>query len=284
MIRLAAPDGEHCVLHDLGGRGAPLLLAHGNGLNAGMWATVVPHLRDGFRCWGLDFRGHGASRQQNDPMPTDRSLFVDEILAAVDALAGEPLLGVGHSLGAACLALAEQRRPGTFRGLYLYDPVLLGQGFSSSVFEGSALVEASRRRRMHFASTQKAFERFVSKPPYSHCEPQAVRAYVELGTYGCGDGGGVRLSCSGETEALIYLAAEPIDHATLAAVSCPTVVARGDSPAQHNQLPPALAQPVAEALADGRVEAFAELSHFGPMEDGARVAAAVRAHFKPLTE
>jgi pimeloyl-ACP methyl ester carboxylesterase len=61
--QLQDDDGEHAALHDLGGDGPALLLTHGNGLNAGMWATVVPHLRATFRCFGLDFRGHGASRQ-----------------------------------------------------------------------------------------------------------------------------------------------------------------------------------------------------------------------------
>ncbi len=96
MMRLTTSDGEHAVLHDLGGHGPPLLMTHGNGLNAGMWATVVPHLQDTFRCWGLDFRGHGASRPQHDGMSVERSRFVEEVLGAVNALGGEPMLAAGH--------------------------------------------------------------------------------------------------------------------------------------------------------------------------------------------
>jgi pimeloyl-ACP methyl ester carboxylesterase len=57
--QLRDDDGEHAALHDLGDQGPPLMLTRGNGLNAGMWATVVPHLRGAFHCFGLDFRGHG---------------------------------------------------------------------------------------------------------------------------------------------------------------------------------------------------------------------------------
>ncbi|WP_419553479.1 alpha/beta fold hydrolase [Candidatus Poriferisodalis sp.] len=280
MLRLTTSDGEHAVLHDLGGHGVPLLMTHGNGLNAGMWATVVPHLRDTFHCWGLDFRGHGASRPQHDAMSVKRPRFVDEVLAAVNALGGEPMLAVGHSLGAASLLLAELRQPGTYRGLYLYEPVLVSEGFPMPDSDHE-LVVASRRRRIRFATVDEAYERFVSKPPFSRCEPEAVRAYVEIGTYPSGDDA-VRLSCSGDTEARIYEAGVPIDYSDFATVTCPTVVARGDSVAQWNQIPPQVAQPIAEALGNGRLEAFAELSHFGPMEDGERVAEAIRAHLEPL--
>ena len=205
MIRLTGADGEHAVLHDLGGSGPPLLLTHGNSLNTGMWATVVPHLQDGFHCWGLDFRGHGSARPQYDDMSVERSHFVDE-----------------------------------------------------------------------------AYERFVSKLPFSACEPAAVRAYVELGTYSLGDGA-VRLSCSGDTEARIYVTGRPIEYTKLSTVRCPAVMARGGSlAAKRNDTPPKLAQPIAEALGNGRLKTFTELGHFGPMENSEEIAQDIRVHLEPL--
>lgn len=245
-----------------------------------MWATVVPHLQDTFRCWGLDFRGHGASRPQHDDMSVERARFVEEVLTAVNALGGEPMLAAGHSLGAASLLLAELQHPGSYRGLYLYEPVLVPDGFPMPDSDHE-LVVASRRRRIRFATIDEAYDRFVSKPPFSGCEPEAVRAYVEIGTYPSGDDA-VRLSCSGDSEARIYESGEPVDYSAFNAVMCPTVVARGDSPAMWNTIPPQVAQPIAESLGNGRLEAFAELSHFGPMENGERVAKSIRAHLEPL--
>src|SRR4051794_18086826 len=67
----------------------------------------------------------------------------------------------------------------------------------------SNLIEASRRRRLVFPSVQEAIDRFCSKPPFAQCEPEAVRAYVEVGTTPQADGT-VKLTCTGETEASIY--------------------------------------------------------------------------------
>ena len=280
MIPLTGSDGEHAVLHDLGGSGSPLLLTHGNSLNAGMWAAVVPHLRDSFHCWGLDFRGHGAARPQHDDMSVERSHFVDEVLAAAEVLGGEPLLAAGHSLGASSLLLAELAQPGTCTGLWLYEPLLAPPGAPRPEAD-HPLVQASRRRRIHFASLEEAYERFVSKPPFSGCEPQAVRAHLELGTYPTDDDA-VRLSCSGDTEARIYVTGLPIEYSRLGNIRCPCVVARGGAGAMRNDIPPKLAKPIAEALGNGRLEVFSKFGHFGPMQDGKAIAGSIRSHLEPL--
>jgi pimeloyl-ACP methyl ester carboxylesterase len=92
VTQLRDDDGEHAALHDLGGDGPALLLTHGNGLNVGMWATVVPHLRATFHCFGLDFRGHGVSWQAHARVPVERHWFTVEVLAALEIIGGMPTL------------------------------------------------------------------------------------------------------------------------------------------------------------------------------------------------
>jgi pimeloyl-ACP methyl ester carboxylesterase len=275
-IELFTADDVPAVLHDLGGEGPALLLTHGNGLNAGMWATVVPYLTSTFHCYGLDFRGHGASRPPSDEFSVDRPLFDAEVLAAVDAIGGGPIAGAGHSLGGATLLRAELERPGTFARLWVFEPVLVPTGYERPDAP-MALVEISRRRRMFFGSQDEVFERFRSKPPFDRCEPAAVRGYVELGTRPAPEGG-VRLSCLGETEARIYEGADVFDFGRLGEVACPVAVARGLQVLDANSLPPAVAPLIAEAASDGHLEEYEQLTHFGPMEDGATVAAAIAAH------
>jgi len=272
---LTDDDGAAAALHDLGGDGPPLLLTHGNGLNAGMWATTVPGLRPHFHCYGLDFRGHGASPTHDDAMSVDRRWFSAEVLAAVAAIGGGPVVAAGHSLGGATLLRTEQAHPGTFSALWTFEPVLVPPEWTT---EGpSMLVEASRRRRLVFDSIDDAVSRFSSKPPFAGCEPEAVRAYVEIGTYPLDDGR-VHLSCSGEIEARIYESNERRPFTELATITCPVVVAAGAAVALGNDLPPRVAPLIAEALGNARLELFDGVTHFGPMEQGARMAAAIIEH------
>jgi pimeloyl-ACP methyl ester carboxylesterase len=280
--QLRDDDGECAALHDLGGDGPPLLLTHGNGLNSGMWATVVPHLRATFHCYGLDFRGHGASVQSAARLDVDRRWFAAEVRAAVEAIGGAPALAAGHSLGAATLIRTEQLHPGTLRACWAFEPVLIPRDFSR---EGppSMLIEASRRRRLVFASVDEAVERFRSKPPFAGCEHEAVRAYVECGSAPQPDGT-VKLTCSGETEASIYESNEQLDFATFASITCPIVVAAGASLASGNDLPPAMAPLVARALGDGRLEILDGVTHFAPMEAGERVARSITSHLAHVAD
>ena len=276
--QLRDDDGEHAALHDLGGDGPPLLLTHGNGLNAGMWATVVPHLRSTFHCFGLDFRGHGKAQQAHERIPVERHWLAAEVVAAVAAIGGAPALAAGHSLGAATLLRAEQQHPGTLRACWAFEPVLVPETLDTEP-PPSALIEASRRRRLVFASVTEAVDRFRSKPPFSRCALSAVRAYVEVGTAPQPDGT-VRLTCTGETEARIYESNERLDFAGLSAVGCPVVVAAGADVALGNDLPPMVAPLIADALGDARLEVLAGVTHFAPMEDGALVARSILDHLR----
>ena len=80
------------------GSGRPALFVHGLTESRRMWDTVVPFLEGELRCVRLDLRGHGQSGDADDysalAMVADLATVVEE--AGLD----EPLLVIGHSLGA----------------------------------------------------------------------------------------------------------------------------------------------------------------------------------------
>lgn len=275
-MRVGSTGDVELEVHDLGGEGPPLLLVHATGFHGRVWEPLADHLH-GFHRWSIDIRAHGDS-----PVPVDRPLewerFADDVLAVVDALGPDRPFGVGHSMGAASLLLAEQARPGTFRALYLYEPVVMPADLNFGPDAGNPLASGARRRRDTFDSYEDAIANFASKRPFSTLRPDVLRLYVEHGFAPNGDGT-VSLKCRPEDEAAVYEhASEHRAFDALDSVRCPVTVALG----VEDAFPAAFGRPIAAALPNGVVESFPDLSHFGPLEDPERIAASVLAAFAPV--
>ncbi len=271
VTQLTSADGEPVALHDFGGRadGPPLLLGHGNGLNAGMWAAAIPHLAERFHCYGVDLRGHGQARAQRDGYAITPEAFAADITAAATAI-GRPVCYAAHSLGAATGTLAALDNPELFAGLFLFEPVLIPDGFEHPLDGPALLVELARRRRVDFDSIEDAVTRFRSKPPFAGCDERAVAGYVEVGTHPTPEG--VRLSCRAEDEARTFAGLWTVDFSRLQALQMPVMVVAGGVTTKANSLPPLLAAGVAQAIAGARLVELDGISHFGPMEDPLTIA------------
>lgn len=273
MRQVTSADGTHLVLHELGGSGRPVLLCHATGFHGAVWEPLAASLDRGYECWALDFRAHGRSvvREGTD-LRWDR--FAEDVLAVVDDLGSAPgeLVGVGHSMGGAALLLAEAMRPGSFAGLWVYEPITPPPGGLGPADQPNPLAEGALRRRTSFASRAVAVANFASKPPLSVLRADALHAYVRHG-FVDGEDGAVHLACRAADESQIYRGGAAHEaFLRLPEVACPVVVACGAP-----EPGPALFAPaVADALPAGRLEDLAPLGHFGPLEAPAPCAASVR--------
>lgn len=272
-IPVGSSDAVTLALHDLGGEGEPMLLAHATGFHGRVWQPLVDGLR-GVHAWAPDLRGHGDS-----PIPPGHELawsrFADDVLACVDALApGAPMVGVGHSKGGAALVLAEVRRPGTFRALWCYEPVIFPPDLAAPPGAPNPLATGARQRRDTFPSFDAAYENYAAKAPLNAFDPAALRAYVDFGFAEQPDGS-VALKCLPANEARVYeMAGGAGAFPRLGELTCPVVVVRG----RHDGFgPAAFAERVAAAIPQGRLEVHDDLGHFGPLEAPARMAASVQA-------
>jgi pimeloyl-ACP methyl ester carboxylesterase len=94
----AASDRPVHVLE--AGRGAPLVMLHGGGAFAGLWASLMAELQDRFRCLALDRPGHGLSYRVDyrrvDDYRAEACAFVERSL---DELGLERATLVGSSMG-----------------------------------------------------------------------------------------------------------------------------------------------------------------------------------------
>jgi pimeloyl-ACP methyl ester carboxylesterase len=275
-MRVPSTDGVEITVHDLGGEGPPLVLAHATGFHGRVWEPLADHLT-GFHLWSIDMRAHGDSTTPED-RPLEWYGFADDVLSVIDGIGLERPYGVGHSKGAASLLLAEQARPGTFKALYLYEPVVVPTDNVTGHNPDNPLSNGARRRRDTFDSFDAAYENYASKPPFSTLHPEVLRVYVDHGFTQNVDGT-VSLKCRPENEAEVY--AHGMSHHAFAAlhdVTCPVTIAMG----VEDGVPAIFGRPIAEALPHGTIASFPNLAHFGPLEDPATIATSVLEAFSQV--
>jgi len=277
-LRLSSTDGVDVAAYDLGGDGSPLLLVHATGFHGRVLTPLAAGLQDRFHCWTFDERGHGdSSRPPSGSF--DWHGFGDDTLAAVDGLGLERPFGVCHSAGGAALLMAEQARPGTFRALYLYEPVVIPVDPPIGPQDDNPLAIGARRRREVFPSRDEAYANFAAKAPFQVLRHDALRAYVDHGFVDQPDGS-VRLKCQRDDEAETYRMGSAHDAFGRAGlVRCPVTVACG---AETDALGAPVAAQLADALPAARLDVLPGLGHFGPLQDPDAVAASILRFASPI--
>ncbi len=96
-------------------RGTSILLLHGAGGHALLWAPAMAHISQATSI-ALDLPGHGRSAA---PSRTSIGGYSEAVLAVADALQLDDLALAGHSMGGAIALEAALRAPGRFRALVL---------------------------------------------------------------------------------------------------------------------------------------------------------------------
>jgi pimeloyl-ACP methyl ester carboxylesterase len=278
--RLRSTAGVELALHELapGHDTRRLLVAHATGFHGRAYLPLAENLSE-FQVWAPDLRGHGEATSPADSDFRWEGL-ADDIASVVSEIGDDtpqaPLCVFGHSMGAAVALLAEARRPGTFRAIWAFEPIVYPPTMSHDSQRRQRFVEGTRRRRSRFDSFEETLANFASKPPFDVFDEACLRAYVEHGFRREADGA-MRLKMHPHDESNMY--AMSLSHPTwdhLPEVSCPVVVASGRV---LPSAPSAIAEEVVARLPAGRLERFPDLDHMGPFAAPARIASRAQAFF-----
>jgi pimeloyl-ACP methyl ester carboxylesterase len=270
---VSSTDGVQVAVHDLGGDGPTILFSHATGLLGMLYLPLARELA-GYHGVAVDYRGHGDASAPADGTFAWTGMR-DDALAVLDALDLSDLYGFGHSMGGAVLLMTELARPGTFRALALYEPIVFAPD-RVQMDDPVEIVVGARRRRPEFPSRDAAYENFSSKPPLNVLSPEVLRLYVDYGFKDTPDGE-VRLKCEPESEARTFENNRSFDtYSHLGEITCPVLV-MAEPP--RDLTPSMMAEETAVRLPRGRYHQFDQLDHFGPLEDPAAVAAVVADFF-----
>lgn len=145
------------------------------------------------------------------PVTEGWSLLVEQLIATLERdYRGEPVYGVGHSLGAYLTFLAAVRRPGLFRAVVMLDapvigPVkgrLLGATKRIGIVDRVTPAGATRDRRAEWQSREQAKAHFRTRKLFRHFTEQCLEDYVQHAL--TGEEGHFRLKIDPAIEYQVY--------------------------------------------------------------------------------
>jgi pimeloyl-ACP methyl ester carboxylesterase len=283
-----ASDEVRLGVLDWGGEGDVVVLHHANGFCAATLAPIASAMRDRFRVFSIDARGHGDSTPiapGGDPNPYDWDTLAEdlaEVVRQILALAGrdQVAVAIGHSFGGALLLRAASDEPELFERILLCDPVILPPMTSEEQAvrsNSTGLAAATRKRRDRFPSRAAAYEHCRSRGLFANFSPEALALYVGEGMAETPDGE-IMLKCDREVEAAIF------DGGVASAVSEGVSRVSGEVVfvhAQRGNFPLETFKGIAAGMKNARVDSL-DVGHLFPLEDPGRVLGYVTQWVKPV--
>jgi pimeloyl-ACP methyl ester carboxylesterase len=171
---------------DLGGRDAHLHFLHANGYPPECYTPLLDLLKREYHVFGMLLRPLWARSKPEDIQ--DWHHFSEDLLRVLAARQPEPVIGVGHSIGAIVTLRAALRDPGRFRALVLIDPVLLPPrrmllwNFIRAIGLGYKLhpkIAGSMNRRRVFDDLDPVFRGYRNREVFRYLSDENLRIYIE---------------------------------------------------------------------------------------------------------
>jgi pimeloyl-ACP methyl ester carboxylesterase len=187
---------------------APVLhFSHANGFPAPCYEAMFAPWRRRYRVGFIEAIGTDPRYPPTEGWPR----LVEQLIDTLERdYGGEPVFGVGHSLGAYLSFLAAVRRPELFRAIVLLDAPVIGafKGRALGVVKRLGMVDRftpagmTRERRSVWTTRGEAKAHFRSKQLFRHFTDECLEHYVRFGLMGVP--GRFRLLIDPEIEYRIY--------------------------------------------------------------------------------
>lgn len=262
-----------------GGSGPGLLLLHANGFLGWVYRKMIAKLVDRYHVRTLDLRGQGDSETPALDQDHWKNMARD-VEEIIEHLGLRDFYGIGHSGGAALLALYAATHPGKVKRLALLEPVTVPHEppyLERLSAENHPFVERARRRRIVWDNRQQLFDAYQGKEAFAAWDEEVLWDYVNHGTYDLPDGR-IALKCPAEVEAQVFALTTSINiFAQLDKIDCPVLVLRGaltDGPLS------VVAERVAQRIPQGSLVTVPDTGHFLAMEKPEEVANIISEYFR----
>lgn len=256
---------------EFSGNGLPLHFLHANGYPPECYKPLLELLKTEYRVFGMVLRP-----LWDDASPQDINRWhplSDDLLRFLLDRETDPVIGVGHSIGAIVTLRAALRDPSRFKALVLIDPVLfvpsfmlrwhivrllgLGERFHP-------LINGAKKRRNTFDDLETLFLGYRKRKIFRYLSDENLRIFIEGVTKPKTDGG-YELVYPPEWEAQIYRTGmHDFDILrNLPKLEIPTLFIRGT---ETDTFLEDVAKLVKRKLPKARIEELEKSTHILPLE------------------
>jgi pimeloyl-ACP methyl ester carboxylesterase len=203
------------LVHDFGGDGAGIHLAHANGFPPGTYKSFAETLTKHYHVIGIPARPLWPGSLPTDVL--NWHVLAEDLIKGLNALDLKKIIGIGHSMGGTYTMLAAISQPNLFIKLVLIDPVILPPSKLRvlkwmrrlGLSKRQPLVQGALHRRRTWPNNETCYNHWRSKTFFKNWSDESLWDYVKAGVYERGDGR-VELVYSPEWEAHIF-ATPPTD-------------------------------------------------------------------------
>jgi pimeloyl-ACP methyl ester carboxylesterase len=180
--------------------------AHANGVPSACYRKMLNQLSNDYTIKLLPLLG----MDERFPVKNNWHELADQIADSVQTQCSEPVIGMGHSMGALCTFFAAHNHPELFKAVVLMDPPIINGvsvipfAFMKMIGQADKITPAgkSRYRRETWASRDEARENLGSKKFFQVFDAECFEDYIQ---YGLTDSEtGVRLTIPVKTEVEIF--------------------------------------------------------------------------------
>jgi pimeloyl-ACP methyl ester carboxylesterase len=178
-----------------------IIIVHANGYSGGCYSYIIRNLAINYRVYALDFSGHGFSESTMDFK--NWLFFRDQLMAFINHLKLEKIIGIGHSVGAAAWLTASKLFHGKVEKLILFDPTILNIPLLVlSKLIGNPLAKVAEKRRKEFKNKEQVEKIFRRFPAFSNWDKEIFQDYLANCLKETPNG--IELACDPQLEAKIF--------------------------------------------------------------------------------
>ncbi|WP_051202145.1 alpha/beta fold hydrolase [Ferrimonas senticii] len=169
---------------DLGGSGPEAHFYHANGFPIGVYQPLINQLQQ-LHLHALPMRPTWPNIGK-PPRYHGWRLYVDDLINQIERHHTQPIIGIGHSLGASCTALAAIKRPDLFQALVLIEPITVPRWQAQllrlaprRLKAKHPLIKSTLNKRDRWHTPQQFVSDFAKLKPFRQIPTQHLSAFAE---------------------------------------------------------------------------------------------------------